>query len=123
MLELSESQIKALDELAERNYHQRLLQHVQQCFPQQCLNLDEQVLHQRVNAILNAAKAVGLDEKRDILRFLNLFMILGIAGARVQTYPWVQEILERSALSAKARLLLLDRAVESHFSAQGAVGE
>lgn len=111
MLRLSASQIKALDEAAARRFQQRMVQHIRRYFPEQCSILSADEIVMQVERNIASAKAYGITEKRDVCRYLNIVMAMGGSAAAMEEQAWATRILHNPSLSARARLLLLDRAV------------
>lgn len=98
MITLRSEQIQLFDELAERLFVKRMLEHVQIHFPDKIEHLSETILRDRVVAQIAKAKLFGFVAKPDVCDFISLSWRFGDDFDNQYETKWAGDILNDSSI-------------------------
>lgn len=106
----------AFEDASWRDLERRAKQHLLSCFPNECEQLGEAGLEEFVRYGIKRARAHGFESEYDILRYLNLSVVLGSDFDEDESYPWAAEILSSDEFSARTRMDLLTEMATQELS-------
>lgn len=94
------------------DYENRVVRHVERCFPEQWATLGDAGVRATIRSGIERAAAHGIVSQRDVCGFIDLMLAFGADFERRCT--WAREILHRRDPGGPAATLqvLLDRAIE-----------
>ena len=107
MLVIREAQIEALSHVALTSLIRRLIQNVEQDFPEQTKQLDPQEIREAVAFGCRNAMRYGLDNQKDLATYVYLMFTFGWHFDTNPAFPWAAEYLSlvRSDAQAFQRLV------------------
>jgi len=104
MLTLRQEQIDALAKAAEKQFEDRVLAHLQRVWATECQAVGESRIRQSIREAIERGKALGFVSEYDLVRFIDLFYLL---GRKFETNPraqWAADILNQAELSPATKL-------------------
>ena len=98
MITLRSEQIQLFDELAERLFVKRMLEHVQIHFPDEIEQLSESAMRDRVAAQIEKAGSFGIVSKPDVCDFISLSWQFGDDFDAQYKTKWAGDILNDTSI-------------------------
>ena len=99
MITLRSEQIQLFDELAERLFVKRMLEHVQIHFPDKIEQVSESIIRDRVVAQIARAKSLGFVAKPDVCDFISLCWQFGDDFDNQYKTKWAGDILNDTSIN------------------------
>lgn len=96
MLLIRMSQVAALSAIAEDNFIERMMEHLEETFPDVTDPLTRRELRARVEATLACARSYGIDNEADDCRFLSLAGAYGWEFDSAPANEWMRPMLAPS---------------------------
>src|SRR5262252_271362 len=110
---IRKEQMGAFSELVQKNFEDRMVVHVQECFPKRYEELGEPKVRQAVRHGIEQAGLYNLHGERDVAQYIDLMVALGLDFDTSPKTPWAAPILRSSVLTAEQKLdRLYDRAYQ-----------
>jgi len=107
MLNIRQDQMFAFSDPLAESWTGRALKLIAAHWPEVYRNTPHDTLRSRLRRTLRDARAAGIDEAADALRYLNVTMLLGVGFAASGQHPWAARILAaRIAGPAKTAMLM-----------------
>lgn len=98
MLVIRQEQIDQLKVAVNKNFENRMLVHLQKFFPQHITALGEEKTRFLVQFGVERAETYGIVSERDVCKYIDLMVSLGIEFDRDPKLPWASEILNDSSM-------------------------
>ena len=102
MLVIRREQMDLFEQEAVRNFENRMLAHLQECFPKHSKFLGEPGVRQVIRCGLERAKGYGLETERGLRLYVDLMFLLGSGFDADPQLPWAAEILNDKKLPDEA---------------------
>ena len=108
---IREAQMRVLQEAM---WTSLILDHIHECFPEQCEDMGEQAADDLAKRAMKKGRAYGFTQLSDLQQYADLVILLGENFESTEEYAWTREILEdRNPASADFRATwLTDQVVE-----------
>ena len=91
------------------------VQHVRVCFPEDAEELGARGVEALVGEVLQRAAGHGFEIGEDLLRYLNLAVMLGAAFDCAPEFPWAARTLKNRSLDAGEKLAAMESEVDRLF--------
>ena len=98
MLILREQQLKVFREQQVERFYQRAIAELRNELPESCACVNDAVLLKHVKAGTEKAHSLGLFDPLDIIRFLKVFITVGVDFECNQDCEWISEIVDNHDL-------------------------
>ncbi|MCA9652399.1 MAG: hypothetical protein H6712_18870 [Myxococcales bacterium] len=112
-LRLRREQVRAIELELHPEQRPAYLAHLRRSFPERLRTLSDDELRERMEALLQRARGLGLHRPADDLRLLNLAVCFGWSLDR--DVPWVEPMLRDASVSSSSERL---RRVKARFVRQ-----
>jgi hypothetical protein len=76
-----------------KTFEDRVLPHLNKCFPAQCAALGEPELRSTIQYGITRAASYGITTEREVCKYIDLMVVFGRDFDRDPTLPWVSAIL------------------------------
>ena len=106
MIKLRPQHIQLFDELAERLFVKRMVEHVQYNFTSQCEGKTPDAIRERVIAQIEKAKTHHITSKQDICDFIGLCFLFGDKLGEDYQTAWASKILNDEKLHYDGGLMM-----------------
>jgi hypothetical protein len=111
MLVFTPAQMEQFGTGALQSFHQRVAAHLREFFPNLVRDADDARIERLVRRAMQRAAAYDIQGELDIVRFIDLCLVLGVNFDFSEAHGWAEQLLRSPGLPAAARLrLVLDRA-------------
>lgn len=90
MFKVRREQMQAYREAALRDFEDRMVAHVERCFPQRLTALGAESVREVIRLGIERAAGHGIVTERDVCKFIDLMLVL---GPTFDEEPWAREIL------------------------------
>lgn len=97
-------QKEALAQQVEQSFEDRVVAHLQKCFPDACRALGPAEVRESVRRGITRAAGYGVKVEYDVVRFIDLMYTLCQDFDTNRQTPWAGEILNEPDLSPRARM-------------------
>ena len=104
MLVIREAQLVALSRALRSRFEREALEHVKDCFPDQCAELGEDNAFYYVQQGLRRSRDYGFESQYDSLRFLNVMFALGADFDKSEAHAWMRPILIGRDMAPSTRM-------------------
>jgi hypothetical protein len=109
MLTIRDEQMEALQEAAMRSFEQRMVLHLRQFFPEECRRAGEMRTLAAIRQGVQRAQAYGIESEIDVVRYIDISVVLGLDFDSGKRYPWARQILEDGEMDGSEKInALLD---------------
>jgi hypothetical protein len=108
MLTLTPKHMQVFSAAAMESFEDRVLAHLNKCFPKQCKGQSETELRETIRYGIKRAAKYGVIAERDVCKYIDFMMALGRDFDRDPKFPWAASILNNQAIrepTAKAKRL------------------
>ena len=110
MLKIRGEQMDVMAQAAMRGFEQRVAQHLNEHFPEECRRAGPERIAAAIRQGVARAARYGITSELDVVRYLDLSVVLGLDFDSGKRYPWAQQILEDRELDADEKIdALFDR--------------
>lgn len=96
MLIIRDDQMETLRKGMRDNYEDRLVDHLNKFFPDQCQKLGDKETRKAIRHGMNRAKSYGIVSQRDVSKYLNIMFIFGLDFDKDPRYPWAAKIFKKA---------------------------
>ena len=93
MLVIRDSQMTALEQVAVRNFENRLLEHLEEFFPKHCGILGKEQVRKVIRLGLEQAEQYDFVSERNVYLYVGLMFMLGSYFDQDLQLPWAKQIL------------------------------
>jgi len=93
VFKIDEKQISAMEDTARGSFHQRMLIHIAEFFPEHDATLDEEQKRALIDHGIERGRVYEIVSERDVCIYVDLMLALGPDFDESETYPWAYEIL------------------------------
>ena len=94
MIQIRPEQMEVLDQLAVVDFRERAAEHLSRCFPREFSAKAPAERAAFVEEGLARAKRHGIGAERDVIRFLDLDVVLGARWDKSAQLPWAVALLK-----------------------------
>jgi hypothetical protein len=105
MLQIRKEQMRFLDQLALKNFEDRMIKHTNELFPIHCQILGDEGVREGIQYGLDRAKSYNILSESGVSFFIDLMFLLGRSFDVDPQLPWAQEILTDENMPAEAQRL------------------
>lgn len=98
-----------LSSAAVQQFKQRAIQHVASCWPREYHDRGPQEIARAVDKAVEHGPRMGLSTERDIIRYLDVFLLLKTDNQQAASQTWIQEIWEEPGLTPSEKVGLMWR--------------
>ncbi len=95
MLTIRKEQMDQMGDEAMKTFVSRVSDHLSEIFPDECLELGDEVVGRRITDGIERAADYGIDIEYDVVRFINLMFILCEDYDTSDRFPWARKILSK----------------------------
>ena len=95
MLIIRDEQMEALRLAAMKSFEQRMVRHLNEHFPEECRRAGAERIRGAISQGVYRAGQYGIVSERDVARYIDLSVVLGLDFDSGKRYPWAKEILAR----------------------------
>lgn len=92
------AQVNTLSENASQTFEDRMVAHLNRCFPDQCKAMQEPEVRETIRYGVKQAAQYGIKAQRDVCKFIDLMVVFGRDFDRDPGVPWASSILSDRAL-------------------------
>ena len=104
MFQLRSEQLDSIIAGRRKNYEDRLIEHVQEAFPEEVWDLPKDLLRHRIRKSIDCALTFGLESEEDIASFVDLTFELGEDFHTQPSYDWTRRILLDPQLEGRSKI-------------------
>jgi hypothetical protein len=97
MLTIRKEQIRVFDEMAMKQFIERMVIYVRKHFPEESKSMDGEQLKNHICDVIPVAKKYGLVSERDICKYINLSMFYGTGFDKKPENDWMARMLMDSS--------------------------
>lgn len=119
-MRIRKSQMEALSRSVRKRFEDRVVAHLHECFPDDCLAMGEQAVREMVQAGIARAEGYGLSAEYDVVRYVDLMVVRGRDFDTSPRTPWAAPILRDPDLHPTTKM---DRLYEQAEKAEDAAGD
>jgi hypothetical protein len=98
-------QFAALSDAVAKRFEDRVVVHLQKCFPKECGLWGEPAVRDLIQFGIGRASAYKITTERDICKYIDVMVVFGRDFDRDPRFPWVPVILNDRALYEPTRRL------------------
>lgn len=109
VIKIKDSQLQALESHALEGFVHELVAHCYQHFPHIQRTVEENVLRKVLADCIEKAEQIGFTQRGPVKFYLDMLIVYGVGFETDPQYPWVRDILEKTA-----HLPQMDRALALH---------
>ena len=121
MLSIRKEQMAVFREPAIEAFVDKMVVHLNKCFPDKCNAMDEPKLRELVKYGIQRAASYKISSERDVCKYVDLMMVFGQDFDQDLKLPWAAEILNNTAIIKPAtKVGRLYKAVKKQEKAQRA---
>jgi hypothetical protein len=95
---IRKNQMNAFAEAATTDFENRMVAHLNRCFPAQCVSLQEPRVRETIRFGIERCAHYGVTAERDVCRYIDLMMVFGRDFDAREDLPWVSRILNDGVL-------------------------
>jgi|SRR5580692_2988489 hypothetical protein len=114
MFTLREKQMEVFVLIELKKFEDRVLEHVREFFPRKIENLSEENIREGIQYGIKRAAVYGIVAERDVLKYIDLAVVLGRDFDIDTRIAWASEILKTSN-SSGAKIESLLKAANDHL--------
>lgn len=114
MLLINKEQMAALKEKKRQSFVERMMDYLQQTFPEKTESLGEAGLREEIQNGMEMAEQYQMVTEREVARYIELMFYLGRDFDTSPQTPWAAPILRDRFSNAANRLRRLSRAAGKH---------
>src|ERR1700681_3763804 len=92
------AQMDAFSENASQAFEDRMMAHLNRCFPDQCGAMQEAGVRETIRYGIEQAADHGITAQRDVCKYIDLMVVFGRDFDRDPAVPWASSILNDRAL-------------------------
>lgn len=113
MLTIRKEQLAVFGPLGKKAFEDRMLEHLDKCFPEQCKALDEPKLREIIQYGTQRAAAYRITSERDVCKYIDLMIFYGRDFDKDTNLPWAQSVLQNKNIrNPSAKIERLYKAAE-----------
>jgi hypothetical protein len=116
MFKLRKEHLDAFEAQVVKLFAERLQVHLKAVWPAECKDLGDGGLAELVPKAIQRAAALGLSSEFDVVRFVDLYFLLGLEFETNPLAGWTRPILGDPALRPTARMDMLYLRMEDEFN-------
>ena len=106
-IQLRDDQQTAFSEAAIENFVERMVYHLNTCFPKPCKDIGEEGILELIVTGIDRAAEYGIVNEYDCGLFIDLMLIFGRHFDTNPSYPWAQTILTSDKIESPSDLIQL----------------
>lgn len=115
MLTIRKEQLAVFGPLGKKAFEDRMLQHLNKIFPEQCKALGEPKLRETIQYGTQRAASYLITSERDVCKYIDLMIIYGRDFDQDTNLPWAQAVLQNKNIrDPSAKIERLYKAAEKH---------
>lgn len=115
MLTIRKEQLAVFGPLGKKAFEDRMLEHLNKCFPEQCKALGEPKLRETIQYGTQRAASYLITSERDVCKYIDLMIIYGRDFDKDTNLPWAQAVLQNKNIrDPSAKIERLYKAAEKH---------
>ncbi|MCD6303567.1 MAG: hypothetical protein J7M21_01225 [Planctomycetes bacterium] len=118
-MKIRKEQMDAFSEPLMRSFECRLVRHVEKVFPDECGQLGDEAVRQRVRKGIRDARKYGVVIEYDVARYVDLMFILSEDFDDNDEFPWARRILNHPDLDGRAKMDRLYKRTEAELKSFG----
>jgi len=119
ILTIRKEQIRVFDEMAMKQFIERMAIHIRKHFPEESKSMDDEQMKNLISNLIPAAKKYGLVSERDICTYINLSMFYGTDFDKKPDNKWMADMLiDRSEPNPSIRIKKLYKEVLNRLEEQ-----
>lgn len=113
MLTIRREQLTVFGPLGKKAFEDRMLEHLDKFFPDQCKALGEPKLHETIQYGTQRAASYRIVSERDVCKYIDLMIFYGRDFDKDTNFPWAQTILQNKNIrNPSAKIERLYKAAE-----------
>jgi hypothetical protein len=98
MLTLSRKHMQVFSAAALESFEDRVLAHLNRCFPEQCKGLSEMALRETIRSGIKRAAKYEIIAERDVCKYIDVMLVFGRDFDNDSELPWARAILSDGTL-------------------------
>lgn len=95
---IRKEQMSAFAEAAATDFENRMVVHLNKCFPAECETLQEPGVREIIRCGINRSAHYGVTTERDVCKYIDLMMVFGRNFDTRADLPWASRILNDRVL-------------------------
>ena len=112
---IRQEQMSAFAEGATSDFENRMVVHLNKCFPAECETLREPGVRKTIRHGIDRAAKYGIKSERDVCKYIDFMMVYGRDFDTREDLPWASRILNDQVLrNSTARMDSLFAAAKEH---------
>lgn len=100
MLQIRKEQSDSFSVVMRRKFNNRMVLHIQECFPEHYEKLREDNTRELVDIGVDKAATYDIVSERDVCKFIDLMLGFGVDFDENPEYPWASDILNDETLNS-----------------------
>lgn len=113
MIVIRQEQLDVFSNAAVKDFENRMILHLRQSLPQECLALEDEALRQAIRHGMERAASYGIVAERDVCKYTEVMLRLGRNFDRDAAFPQLHAILNDPTLKfPEAKVCRLVEAVK-----------
>ena len=119
MLTIRKEQLAVFGPLGKKAFEDRMLEHLNKCFPEQCKALGEPKLRETIQYGTQRAASYRITSERDVCKYIDLMILYGRDFDKDANLPWAQAVLQNKNIrNPSAKIERLYKAAEKQQNKQ-----
>ncbi len=112
---IRQKQMSAFTEGANTDFENRMVVHLNKCFPAECQAMQEPGVRKTIRYGIDQAAQYAVKAERDVCKYIDLMMVYGSDFNTREDLPWASRILNDKVLrNSSARMDSLFMAAKEH---------
>jgi len=115
MLTLRKEQVAVFGPLGKKAFEDRMVEHLNKFFPEQCKALGEPKLRETIQYGTQRAASYRITSERDVCKYIDLMIFYGRDFDKDPQLPWAQTILQNKNIrNPTSKIERLYKAAQKH---------